>query len=336
MTGDIQSYIISLNSATSKINYLKKNNINVKLFAGIDGKRVSDTVINEYFYKYKHLPKGTIGCALSHMKLWELAIKNNNDMTLVFEEDIVLSENFNYNYLQKCIKNTPDDFDILYLGSPTGYDPVFPFYDIMSLLYIKSFYKPNEKINDYVEKIYFPLGSHAYIISLKGAKKLIKLFKKKTDDAIDVYITKLAMENKIKTYIISRELGYQTSGHNTSDSTNIFGKSPIVVNKLLSKIKISKYFTAEYAVNISRLRLYPTKLNLNYMCIFFLILGTLLTLNNLDFKIINLIFILIFLPDLILFILNKNQIIIYLEYIILYYMFYVSPFLLKITMKRIR
>ena len=85
---------------------------------------------------------GVVGCALSHYRLWKFAIKHNIEFFCVLEDDVNVI---------KDIKNIecPDDFDILYISDRI---------------------KANSD-NYAVDGV----GTEGYILSLKGAKKLIKV-----------------------------------------------------------------------------------------------------------------------------------------------------------------
>jgi GR25 family glycosyltransferase involved in LPS biosynthesis len=85
---------------------------------------------------------GVVGCALSHYRLWKFAVKHNIEFFCVLEDDANVIKN---------IKNIecPDDFDILYISGRI---------------------KGNDK-NYAVDGV----GTEGYILSLNGAKKLIKV-----------------------------------------------------------------------------------------------------------------------------------------------------------------
>ena len=46
--------------------------------------------IIKYFVKNHNLNPGQIGCALSHIKILEDAIKNNDKKIIVFEDDAII------------------------------------------------------------------------------------------------------------------------------------------------------------------------------------------------------------------------------------------------------
>lgn len=100
------------------------------------------------------LTPGAIGCAMSHRNIW-LRIKNdpNIDNALILEDDIDLDKNF----ISKLIdyQNITIPYDILFLG----YHPA-------TIKYIQN--KSN-----IAKKVY---GLFGYIVTKKGANKLLKIF----------------------------------------------------------------------------------------------------------------------------------------------------------------
>lgn len=107
---------------------------------------------------YIPLTIGAIGCALSHKKCYQYIIDNNIDCCLILEDDVQLDPNFNN--LLKCLLNEiPKNFDIFALGhsSTPKCDPNF--------IPTDTFYKTS--------KFY---GLFGYIVSNKGAQKLLNIF----------------------------------------------------------------------------------------------------------------------------------------------------------------
>ena len=63
---------------------------------------------------YKDMTKGEIGCALSHMQIWEDAYEKKYDNIIIFEDDVINDgQPFDWNVLQD-IKHL--NYDLFYLG----------------------------------------------------------------------------------------------------------------------------------------------------------------------------------------------------------------------------
>lgn len=267
----LKSYIISLKKPIDKIRYLKTFGLRAKWFRGINGDTAEEPLISKYVSKfYKNFgPKSAIGCAISHIKAWELAIIKNNKYTLIFEDDVILNPDFKKN-IDGCLKNAPRDFDILYLGGLGVYHTTFVHY-IISLLLCQKSPKAPEYVNDFIKRPSVITGLHGYIISQTGAKKLVSFIKGHVNNHIDSYINSLYQKGILNIYITHPELAYQTSTCNITNSQNVKSNFPFVINTFASKFLIDKYVTADYGLTISLLRLGP--FNINVLCILFLIGG---------------------------------------------------------------
>jgi len=98
------------------------------------------------FYKFL----GKQGCFLSHILIWKDIIEKQIPITTIFEDDILFHHKWE-TLAPAYFKNTPNNYDILYLGSQ---------FEAISNFHI-------DKIPVYC--------LHAYVITLEGAKKLYDL-----------------------------------------------------------------------------------------------------------------------------------------------------------------
>lgn len=76
--------------------------------------RIKDIYIN--LPEYRALTTAEICNYLSHLKILEMMIKDNDFKALVLEDDIILNSDFKEK-LESVIKELPDDFDIIFLGT---------------------------------------------------------------------------------------------------------------------------------------------------------------------------------------------------------------------------
>jgi GR25 family glycosyltransferase involved in LPS biosynthesis len=110
------------------------------------------------------LNKSVISLALKHCWILEDAYKNNLQSILVFEDDIILHDDF-VNLFNNYASQLPSDWDICFVGSCCGlhakYDGV------------NNVYKHN-----------LSRCTHAYMVSNQGLKKMIPHIRK-INDAID-------------------------------------------------------------------------------------------------------------------------------------------------------
>lgn len=170
-------YIINLTEDKNKYETVIKNislspllNNQYERFNAVNGKYIDIRLLNDNiltdkakedieFKKQKiygiSLTYGSLGCALSHYLLYKQILQHNKP-SIIFEDDIILVDNFNQKImvLMDHIQNLI--YDICYLG-----------YNI-----IPGFYK--EDVNSVIAKPSGLItGLYAYIVTPQGAKKLL-------------------------------------------------------------------------------------------------------------------------------------------------------------------
>jgi GR25 family glycosyltransferase involved in LPS biosynthesis len=155
--------IINLDKSKDRFEFTY-NNVKNAGFTNIQRFQAIDPSINDidqiwkYFGSPKFDPtspgfitqKGHQGCMLSHLLIWNKVIKENIERIIIFEDDIRFHTEW-HNYINDYIKNTPVNFDILYLGS-------------------EMLQHSSQDVTT-IPVVCF----HAYMITLNGAKRLLNL-----------------------------------------------------------------------------------------------------------------------------------------------------------------
>ena len=178
-------YLINMDKDTERLKEVTKicDKVGIKFqrFSGVKASDLSQNILDKYIPEeiQKYGTNGMIGCGLSHLFIWQDAVKNNYKNILVLEDDVHFTDTFN-EYIINALEEIPNDYDILYLGYKDLY----------------SCEAPKDSSFNYIYKPYFPLLTHAMIISNKGLKKLLNLITK-IDNHIDWSIA-----NKKKDLII--------------------------------------------------------------------------------------------------------------------------------------
>jgi GR25 family glycosyltransferase involved in LPS biosynthesis len=137
----------------------------------------------------KALP-GEYGIWVSVINIWQYMIDNKIDKLLVLEDDIKLKEDFIKN-LTLCLNDLPNDFDFLSLFHFNGQAPSNSQTEIGS---------------EYIQKsITQYSATQATIYSLSGAKKLMKLIKRKgLEYTTDCFIFRQSKEGLVSGYSIKK------------------------------------------------------------------------------------------------------------------------------------
>jgi GR25 family glycosyltransferase involved in LPS biosynthesis len=142
------------------------DSLDLKRFLGVDGKTIdlkTDQRVTTLTKRNIHTKSrrsheeldsiGGVGCALSHIAVWQWLVDSNHDMVLVFEDDIEFIKNFE-NDMTKRLQYIPTDYDLLFLDVADCFDYT--------------------NVNKYFKKIdglFF--GMHSYIITDNAARVLL-------------------------------------------------------------------------------------------------------------------------------------------------------------------
>ena len=204
--------VISLPMRTDRRNHIRmvfsEKNIPYVFFDAIHGKSEFGKIIKEYDISKasaEYLSKGSIGCIISHYRSWERLLSSNNDIMLVFEDDVVI--HFEYETLVNILSLIPQDCDILYFGSR------------------KWMSTGSEKGN--IIEIFKPFsirrGAFGYLITKKGAQKLInQIFPIRiARGGVDTILGVLTMKRQLNAYHLSPSI----CGVDLSFESNIVNSS---------------------------------------------------------------------------------------------------------------
>jgi len=167
---------------------------------------VQYTIKNGRFSHNNIGTKGAIGCYLSHVTLWKMLLESDEDMFLIFEDDVDINENINdiENKINKTLNSMSTfDWNIIYLG----------FFDTTTINMSQNpeiyFRKPKNMV----------YGTHAYLINKEGARKLLEKAIPIVDQ-IDSYISYMALLNNINVYETSEVFFIQNNLSKTTIQTD--------------------------------------------------------------------------------------------------------------------
>ena len=129
---------------------------------------------------------GELGCAWSHLNIYDKLLKDSmvDIKYLILEDDANLVESLDYLY--DCLKHLPTEFDMCHIAMVDCYP----------------FIKTN-KVNEYwysVVKQYFNRTT-AYIISKKGAQKIIDYTNNSINVPADDLLSNMHLQNKLQVIV---------------------------------------------------------------------------------------------------------------------------------------
>jgi GR25 family glycosyltransferase involved in LPS biosynthesis len=245
-------YLINMDKDTDRLKKVTKEcdkvNIKFERFSGIKVSDLSQNILDKYVPEetQKYGTDGMIGCGLSHLFVWQDAIKKNYKNILVLEDDVHFTDDFN-EYLDNIMEELPKDYDILYLG-------------YSELLCRK---QTNSSFN-YIHKPIFPFGTHAMIISNKGLKKLLKIITK-IDEHIDRKIANNI--NKLNIYASQKKIVNQLwINSNNSDLSN--NQFPKIINYYFNDINDCNDIPLSYKYNFQLYKYKDLKISIMTYSIF--------------------------------------------------------------------
>ena len=270
----IPIYVINLKKSIDRLEnvnkVMSKYNLKFNRFDAIYGKELSQEEVNKnanILCRTLLCNNGMIGCAMSHIQLWNNLLKDkNNDSYLILEDDIQDINIEEINNLIKFIKETKFEYDYISLNC-------------ISIL-CENLNK-GIKVSDtlYLTNKIYPFGMGAYIINESGAKKLVDMINKyKITYHIDFSVSfkKYLSNNNFKHYNTNYNLIHLNNLITSKSTISNTNKSILLI--LLNKLKL---YNVEWHLKVPYLTLFR-KFEIN---LYFILLVILLILNIKKFKI---------------------------------------------------
>jgi glycosyl transferase family 25 len=229
------TFVINMDKSITRLKTIKKNLNKLKIqftrFSAIDGKNLPNNILYDEtttLCRTILCNKETVGCALSHKYLWKQLLNDkNNDYYIILEDDAVISKESSKIIKKLISKINEYNIDFLNLNA----------YDL-NIIKIT----PEFRIGDYdFGKPSIPFGFSAYIITKKGAKKILDELDK-INYHIDIEVLFLMFFGKVNYYS-----SYPSVILNTTDTTTIGKKTNCLTLKLMDNIGLGMY---SWAINI--------------------------------------------------------------------------------------
>ena len=179
-----EAYVINLDRRQDRLERFKKTHAPIKdriyRWKAVDGLALSLTPQLVECFKNNDFgwKKAVMGCALSHLGLWEkLANDNVANSYMILEDDVRFSERWLIQWAQSA-KNVPSDADVIYLGGVLPPNkPVLP----MITEQVNKQFARVAKNTAYGSspRRYFHFCNYSYILTKRGAQKLVTLIKER-------------------------------------------------------------------------------------------------------------------------------------------------------------
>jgi GR25 family glycosyltransferase involved in LPS biosynthesis len=202
---------------------------------------------------------GIKGCAVSHHRIWEDALRNGYSRVLVFEDDALIPDDFDKK-VREVMVNVPEQYDIVFLGcqyfcrNKTVVEKVG--HTLMGTT--------PEEVNEQVQKVSGSIGAHATIYTQIFMNKII-------NEPIETHID-VQIQRWIKTYGFNA-YGLHPELVSTSDpmlSSNLADKFPPLLNKALGSVYVTDTISLAWALSENQMKIAGLNVNL-YNILFFLL-----------------------------------------------------------------
>jgi len=194
-------FVISLKNSSrrniiaQRFNYF---NIPFQFIDAVYGNSLSEeelSLVDYEFYPKKYnankpLTLGEIGCAMSHIKVYQHMVEKNIEQAIIFEDDIIIHHEFN-KIITDVLKKVPDRREIIFLDHGKAKSHLFKrnLHENYKLVRYRSPSKNSKRCI---------IMADAYLLTLNGAKKLLNLaypIRMPAD-----YLTGLLQLNKLNAY----------------------------------------------------------------------------------------------------------------------------------------
>jgi len=179
----------------------------------------------------KLLSPGELACSLSHRMVYEAMIKNNWDKVLILEDDVLpLYENLVL--LPEVLNELPANWELVYFGYlknekvTVGLKVKQALYKIQSLLGLMTWsYKMISNMlpkpySTHLKKAGFHDCTHAYAITLSGAKKLLAAQTPVVYRADDL-LSHIILKGELNAFVTEPKFFDQEIFHNTHTASEI-------------------------------------------------------------------------------------------------------------------
>jgi len=170
---NIKTFVVNLDRRADRWKLFTQNNtqlnfLNFKRFSAIDGEKLKSTPQLQQIFENNdyNMRKGMVGCFMSHIVLYTQLINSNDEVYLILEDDIEVTNDFQKKFEHLCELLKHEEWDFCFISHHVRNTQEIEWFDKNSIPRI-------EKYDAYKSFIKSLGGTTAYLISKIGAKKYL-------------------------------------------------------------------------------------------------------------------------------------------------------------------
>ena len=226
----------------------KKIKAPAQFIKAFDGNDITQNLLDRVGYK-NQITKNELGCALSHLYLYEKIIAENIDMAIICEDDCKF--NISYENIKKRLSLMPKDASICYLYTLVPYSKVNKYFGLLDIRY------------DF-------FGTTCYIITKKCCENVLQYVKQnniimQSDTALEALIIKKIIKPYVLIYNLAEHYGYcySTLGHDYHTRKSMFRyKLTSQIRKIIGNLNIPYDYITKPNLSYKDYSRYKTNKNL--------------------------------------------------------------------------
>jgi glycosyl transferase family 25 len=192
-----------------------------------------------------------VGCAMSHVKVWNMIVERQMPYAIVLEDDVRLSDNV-VQVVEEIITRYISVVDLVLLGC-FACDPTMQ--KVWATLGAASFTNPPLDDATIDPAVMYPVrrfgGTHAYVITLEGARTLLKAIEGQISYHVDFQMSSI---QDLRVYALRNPVAWQDDW-DASENANL-AAFPHLINQYARRVHVGgDTATLAYWLNVGICRL---------------------------------------------------------------------------------
>lgn len=178
-------------------------------------------------------PKSVVGIMLAHQNVWRFVLENRLPSAAVFEDDVRITESFS-EVVPRAMAELPEDWDLLFLGCFTCSKATFA--DWLVTCCTGLWRQQTQRFSQHLTQRRLYLGAEAYIVSARGARRLLQLVATTPTTHLDLFISTHAMNGLLTCLSVWPQVAYQDS---FDSSTNATSSTPRLLSPFVRSLRLN-------------------------------------------------------------------------------------------------